>query len=80
MTDMTFITYVEVDGVEFDGVHVHVDQSPAEPDVNWPGGFDVYSIMHDGEEIYSLVSDEEINSLEERLYQELCDAAQDERY
>jgi hypothetical protein len=79
MSDLKFITYVEIDGVEHDPVEVYVDASPAEPDVNWGGSFDVYSVMSKGDEQMHRLTDSEIDSLTERLYQNACDDAEDYR-
>jgi hypothetical protein len=80
MSDLKFITYVEVDGVEHDPVEVYVDASPAEPDVNWGGSFDVTGVDYKGVDVMPKMTDEEIESLTERLYQDSCDAAEDSRY
>jgi hypothetical protein len=83
MSDLKFLTYCEIDGVEHDPVEVYVDASPAEPDVNWGGSFDVTSVMVKGpnhRDLMPEMTDEEIESLTERLYQDSCDAAEDSRY
>ena len=46
-----YITYVEVCGVEFNDAHVWVDSSPAEPDVNWHGSFEITGVERNGEDI-----------------------------
>jgi len=74
------ITYCEMGGVEFDPVNVWIDASPEEPDVNWGGSFEVTGVEHKGVDLMPRMSDDEINSLQERLYQDACDAQEDERY
>jgi hypothetical protein len=80
MSDLKFITYVEIDGVEHDPAEVYVDASPAEPDVNWGGSFDVTSVTSKGRDLMESMTDAEIESLTERLYQDSCDAAEDSRF
>jgi len=75
-----YITYVEVCGVEFNDAHVWVDSSPAEPDVNWHGSFEITCVERNGEDIMPLMTDAEIDSMTERLYQQACDDAEDHRY
>jgi len=60
-------TYVELDGEELDVV-VHWESTPPEPDVNWPGSFDVTSVRCEvrGEVLDSLL-DEEFDSLRDRV-------------
>jgi hypothetical protein len=80
MSDLKFLTYCEIDGVEHDPVEVYVDASPAEPDVNWGGSFDVTSVTAKGRDLMESMTDAEIESLTERLYQDSCDAAEYSRY
>lgn len=80
MGDMTFITYVEVGDEELDGVEVHIDQSPEEKDVNWGGSFEMVAAIYKGENVMPKMTDDAIESTEQRLYQELCDSYEDERY
>ena len=75
-----YITYVEICGVEFNDAHVWVDSSPAEEDVNWHGSFEITAVERNGEDIMPLLTDEEIESMTQRLYEQECEAAQDERY
>ena len=74
---MKIKTYVEVDGVEYDNVEVWVDSSPAERDVNWGGSFDVECVMLKGVDLMPKMTDAEIQSLTDRLYQDECDAGED---
>ena len=75
-----YITYVEVCGVEFNDAHVWVDSSPAEPDVNWPGSFEITGVERNGEDIMGLMTDAEIESMTQRLYEQECEAASDDGY
>ena len=80
MSDLQFITYVEVDEEELDGVEVNCDTSPAEPDVNWGGSFEILSCIHKGTDVMPRMTDAEIESVTERLYQQACNDAEDYRY
>ena len=72
-------TYVEHDGTEFD-VKVHWEASPAEPDVNWPGSFEVTSVWYEDEgDIIDDLSAAELADLTERM-QELAFPDPDEEY
>ena len=75
-------TYCLCDGEDMNHVNVWVDSSPAEPDVNWHGSFEVTSVeLLDGTSIMGRMSDKEIFDLEEWLYQYECDSAEeDPRY
>ena len=73
-------TYVEVCGVEFDPCRVYFDASPAEPDVNYPGGLEIVSIEYEGKDITAQVEGAELDSLAERIEEYLNACAEDERY
>ena len=75
-----WITFVEVDEEELDPCKVYYDASPAEPDVNWPGGLDIESIEYKGHDVTSKVSDEEMDSLLMRTEEHLNAMAEDPRY
>ena len=71
-------TYCEIDGVYHDSVAVFVDASPAEPDVNFGGSFEVTGVyLEDQGDMMDHMTDEEIKALEDRLYQEACEAEED---
>ena len=61
----SWFTYVELDGEELD-VEVNYDASPAEPDVNWPGGLDIESVIYQGKDIFGRLTAEEVDNLLER--------------
>ena len=70
-------TYCVCDGEDLDHVNVWVDSSPAEPDVNWHGSFEVTAVeLLDGTSIIGRMTTREIEDLEERLYQSECEAAE----
>ena len=73
-------TYVEVCGEELDPCRVYFDASPAEPDVNWPGGLEIESIEYEGKDITSQVEGAELDSLAERIEEYLNACAEDERW
>ena len=64
----------EVNGIELD-VSVIYDLSPAEPDVNWPGGLDIFGIYYEDQGcVMSQMTDEEID----RVYTAIEDDLQAE--
>ena len=73
-------TYVEVGGEELEPVQVWYDSSPPEPDVNWPGGFEVECVEHQGKDITGNISDAELESLRIRVLDDLTAQAEDYRY
>ena len=73
-------TYVEVNEEELDPCKVWFDASPAEPDVNWPGGLEIEMIEYKGEDITDHVGGAELDSLAERIEEYLNACAEDERY
>ena len=75
-----WITYVEVDGEELNQCRVYYDASPAEPDVNWPGGLDIECVEYRTEDVTSKVSSEEMDSLLMRTEEHLNAMAEDYRY
>ena len=75
-----WITYVEVDGVEFYPCEVWYDSSPPEPDIGFGGVLEIECVEYKGEDITPLVSSDEIDSLVERTYEMLNAYAEDERY
>lgn len=71
-------TYVSVGDVEHDNVQVHFDSSPPEPDVNWPGGFELECAMLNGHDLMEDMTDEEIEQLSMRVQEELSSQIEDE--
>ena len=65
---------------ELDPVRVYFNSSPAEPDVNWPGGLEIESIEYEGKDITAQVEGAELDSLAERIEEYLNASAEDERY
>lgn len=64
-------SYVEIDGVEFD-VRCAYRTWPAEADTNTASGFEVESAYHEDEGcILDLLSDDEVDALEERVSETL---------
>ena len=60
-------TYTELDGEEV-YVKVYFDSSPAEPDVGWPGGFELECVeLLDGTEIIEKLEPAELESLSMRV-------------
>ena len=69
----TWETYCEIGGVECD-VLVHYHSSPAEPDVNWPGGVDVQGVYFEDQGcLLTEMTDDEIEQLTMRLNEHLND-------
>ena len=64
-------TYVEVDGFEYRNVTVYYDESPAEPDVNWAGGFEITSIMYQEQDLLSSLPPGELALFSERVQEEV---------
>ena len=76
----SWFTYVELDGEELD-VEVNYDASPAEPDVNWPGGLDIESVIYQGKDIFGKLTKEEVDNLLERTSEYLNTyGSEDPRY
>ena len=60
-------TYCEIQGIEQDVLACY-DTSPAEPDVNWPGGLDLTAVIFEDEGcVMSHMTEEEVSELESRL-------------
>ncbi len=72
-------TYATIAGADVDTVHVEFDSSPAEPDVNAGASFDVtwVSYKKDGDNLLDDMSQDEIDELSDRLFQDMCDLYQD---
>ena len=71
-------TYCVCNGVDMNHVNIWVDSSPAEPDVNWGGSYEVTEVeLLDGTSIFDKMLPEEVTALEERLYEEECNGAED---
>lgn len=62
----SWVTYVEVGDEELDNVEVNYDVSPAEPDVNWGGGLDILSVIHNGEDVMDRMTTRQVEDLAER--------------
>jgi hypothetical protein len=71
------VTYAVVDDREYDNVKVHFDASPAEPDVGWPGGFELECAMHNGHNLMEDMTDREIDDLSMRVQEHLTSYMED---
>ena len=71
MSEQKTKTYCTVAGVDYDDVTVFWELEPAEPDVNWPGGVSVYSVLLG--EVHNVLDDmtaAEVSDLEQRLLED----------
>jgi hypothetical protein len=67
-----------IGGEDYDVVTVHYEVSPAEPDVNWPGGITINSVQIDGNEVKDVLSALEMSLLEEKVSQDDAEAEADD--
>jgi hypothetical protein len=58
-----FTTYVDVDGVERYPVQAYYEVEPAEPDVNFPGGIEINSVMYKKDDISTSIASEDWDDL-----------------
>ena len=66
-------SYIEIDGEEI-LVRCGVDYSPAEPDVGiFDAGIEVYSVWHENKDIIGTLSDEQLDELTQRIWDDECD-------
>jgi len=74
-------TYAVIDGVDYNDVVAEYDSSEPESDVNWPGNFEVTGVTVCGVEMIGYMSQDEIDSIAERLESKLsADGEDDPRY
>ena len=79
-TNATIETFATIDGVDYNTVEVYWEATPAEPDVNWPGSFEVNSVTVCGKEMVNCMTGDELDDLTKRLYEDECAACEDQRY
>jgi len=64
-------TYVSVGDRDYDNVTVWFDSSPPEPDVGWPGGFDLERVMLGDRDLMGEMTDRELDDLSMRIQEDL---------
>ena len=64
-------TYVSVGDMEYNDVTVWFDSSPPEPDVGWPGGFDLERVMLGDRDLMGEMTDRELDDLSMRIQEDL---------
>jgi len=64
-------TYVSVGDMEYNDVTVWFDSSPPEPDVGWPGGFDLERVMLGDRDLMGEMTDRELDDLSMRVQEDL---------
>jgi hypothetical protein len=67
MSEQKFITSISVKGVDYDDVEVLYETSPAEPDVNWPGGCDVYAVYYGKVDLLPEMTSREVDELVDHI-------------
>ena len=64
-------TYASVGDRDYDNVTVWFDSSPPEPDVGWPGGFDLERVMLGDRDLMGEMTDRELDDLSMRIQEDL---------
>ena len=76
----SWITYVEVQEVELTDCEVNYDASEAEPDVGYPGGLDIESVIHKGIDVLPMLTKAELDNLIERTSEYINSLFEETRY